>query len=61
MIEAKYLRSQKNLYFLGLYKSLRVVSIFMDLEWCRRETNQIPQRSARTDEEINPQTPIKKI
>ena len=40
MIEAKYLWSQKNLYFLGLYKSLRVVSKFMDLEWCRREKNQ---------------------
>ena len=52
MIEAKYLRSQKNLYFLGLYKSLRVVSKFMDLEWCRREKNQIPPRSAWTNIEF---------
>jgi len=43
---------KKCLYFLGLYKSLRVVSKFMHLEWCRRETNQIPRRSARTDEEF---------
>ena len=43
---------KKCLYFLGLYKSLRVVSKFMHLEWCRRETNQIPRRSARTNEEF---------
>ena len=42
----------QNLYFLGIYKSLRVVSTFMDLEWCRREKNQIPPRSARTDKEF---------
>ena len=52
MIEAKYLRSPTNLYFLGIYKSLRVVSTFMDLEWCRQEKNQIPPRSARTDKEF---------
>ena len=52
MIEGGYLQLQKNLYFLGLFKSLRVVSKFMDLEWCRREKNQIPPRSARTDKEF---------
>ena len=52
MIEAKYLWSQKNLYFLGLYKSLCVVSKFMDLNWCRREKNQIPPRSAWTNIEF---------
>ena len=50
MIEGKYLRSQKNLYFLCLYKSLRVVNKFMDLEWCLWEKNQIPPQSARTEE-----------
>ena len=43
---------KKCLYFLGLYKSLRVVSKFMHLEWCHRETNQIPWWLAQTDEEF---------